>query len=327
VTEGNNSPETADQPLTTEQAAKRLAGSILDSEPAAPIDPDSEAEETEAENAEVEAAADEPTEDEADEAEGGDEGEYEEADEPADEDEELYAVEINGEEVNLDEVGKGYLRQSDYTKKTQEVAAERKALDAEKASIAAERNHLKQMLEMAQHDAIPEPDWVQLATDDPLEYTRLKAIHDAVTAEREAKQAEANRLSNVERHEQTVKIQQHIQEQGEMLAQKMPDMAGEKGAQKRADIRTFMEGLGYSNEELAQLFDHRIVLAFDALREKEAMKSNKPLAKKKVKGKPKVLKPGAKKSKKVAADKQVQQAKNRLRKSGSVDDAVALLMG
>ena len=64
-------------------------------------------------------------EEEADEAEE----ESEETDEEAEE-ELLYAVKVDGgeQEVTLDELMKGYSRQSDYTKKTQELAEGRKAI-------------------------------------------------------------------------------------------------------------------------------------------------------------------------------------------------------
>jgi hypothetical protein len=324
VSNGNNSPEIASGPLSIDSAAERLTGSILDSEPAATDDPDSEVEEAPEE--EAEATTDDVTEEATqDAAEGDDGGEYEEAEEPDDDATEELRFDINGEEVTLQDISKGYLRLSDYTRKTQDLASQKKELEATKVSIAAERQHLKQMLEMAQTDATPETDWVQLATDDPLEYTRQRAIYDAAKTNREAMQAEAQRLAGVQRQEQTVNLQQHIAEQHDMLIQQIPEMGGENATQYQAGIRTFMEGLGYSNEELAQLFDHRIVMAFDALREK--MQSNTSMAKKKVKGKPKVLKPGAKKSKGMAANKQRQQARAKLRESGSVDDAIALLMG
>ena len=317
MSDGNTSPENAEQgPLSIDSAAQRLAGSTLDSEEnAAPIDPESEpSDEAPEEEAEIEAATEE---------EGG---EYE-VDEESDNEAEEPVFDINGEQVTLENVGKGYLRQSDYTQKTQNLASEFKKIEAERASIAAERQHLKQMLEVSQTDATPEPDWVQLAEDDPLEYTRKRAVFDADKAVREAKQAEAHRLGGVQRQEQAVHMQQYLVEQNELLAQKIPAMAGENAGQYQAGIRTFMQGLGYSNEELSQIYDHRTVAAFDALREKEGMKSNKAVASKKVKGKMKVLKPGVRKTKNMATAKQAQQAKARLRKSGSVNDAVALLLG
>ena len=63
------------------------------------------------------------------EAEEESEAESEEPDEEAEE-ELLYAVKVDGseQEVTLDELMKGYSRQSDYTKKTQELAEGRKAI-------------------------------------------------------------------------------------------------------------------------------------------------------------------------------------------------------
>lgn len=54
-------------------------------------------------------------------------------------------VEINGEEVTLDELKNGYLRQSDYTKKTQEVSKQRK----ESQEAIAFFEHLKANPELA----------------------------------------------------------------------------------------------------------------------------------------------------------------------------------
>ena len=50
-----------------------------------------------------------------------------------------YAVKVDGEEqeVSLDELRDGYQRQSDYTRKTQELASERKRLQQAEAIVAA----------------------------------------------------------------------------------------------------------------------------------------------------------------------------------------------
>jgi len=98
--DGNNSTETANGPLSEEDAASLLTGEpdIAD----APDEPDGET------------AAEEG-------------GEYEEGAEPTETEEELL-FDINGQNVTLDEIGKGYLRQSDYTKKTQDLADERKQI-------------------------------------------------------------------------------------------------------------------------------------------------------------------------------------------------------
>ena len=52
---------------------------------------------------------------------------------------EAYIVKVDGEEreVSLDELRDGYQRQSDYNRKTQDLAAERKRLQQAEAIVAA----------------------------------------------------------------------------------------------------------------------------------------------------------------------------------------------
>ena len=322
--EGNTSPETADAPLSNDEAALRLAGSILDSEDAAPqTDPDSESVEVLEDEVEDVVVGDE---DEEDDLPLAADDEYETGDDVTDSGEELL-IEINGQEIPLDEIGKGYMRQQDYTVKTQEIAAQNKQMADLQASIAAERQHLKQMLEMSASAPAEEVDWVQLATDDPLEYTRLKAVHDATQDQRQAQQLEHDRLTALNEQEHQRKFQGFVQEQAAKMVENIPELAGESASQYKANISSYMEGVGYSKDELSQLFDHRAVLAFDKARKYDALMSKQGTVRKKAKGKPTVLRPGAKRGKKMSQAQAHDKGKARLRNSGSVDDAVALLMG
>lgn len=49
---------------------------------------------------------------------------------------EVETVEVNGEKVTLDELKAGYMRQSDYTKKTQELSQERKQIEGDKRAFS-----------------------------------------------------------------------------------------------------------------------------------------------------------------------------------------------
>ncbi len=79
---------------------------------------------------------DESFEEEEEEEASEEEDESESADE--EDEEELYAVTVDGEEVgvNLDELMRGYSRQSDYTKKTQQIAEEKKTNGGSEKSVA-----------------------------------------------------------------------------------------------------------------------------------------------------------------------------------------------
>jgi len=329
--DGNTSPETADDvALTQDAATERLFGSMQDSE-AAPSDqdsePDAEAEDLEAEADEVEAETPDDADDEDAEYEDADDTDlYADADDQDDDGEEPL-FEINGQQVTLDEIGKGYLRQSDYTKKTQELAQTKKEMDQLQVSIAAERQHLQEMLALANNTPADEPDWVQLANDDPLEYTRQRAIFEATKAERDAKDAEAARLADIQRGEEAQRLQTFVEEQAEKMVEAIPELGGEKAPEYKANVARYMEGIGYTKEELSKLFDARAVILADKARKYDELMSKKTTAKKKVKRKPKVLRPGVTKGKQAVKADQQRKRVGRLRKTGSVDDAVALLMG
>jgi len=87
-----------------------------------------------------------------------------------------------------------------------------------------------------------------------------------------------------------------------------------------------MTGSGYSKEEAASLLDHRAVVLMDKARKYDALQNKTNVAAKKVKGKPRVLKPGVKKSAKQSHQVAAKNARSKLRKSGSVDDAVNFLL-
>jgi hypothetical protein len=81
---------------------------------------------------------------------------------------------------------------------------------------------------------------------------------------------------------------------------------------------------GYSAEELAQVVDYRHIKVLHELAEYRKLKDAKPGVEKKVTVVPKVLRPGAPQSGDSQA-KRVNELQQRLRASGSVKDAAALL--
>lgn len=77
-----------------------------------------------------EESIDQPKEEESEDQPESKESESEESEEETEEEnsEESELVEVNGEKVSLDELKKGYMRTSDYTKKTTELAREKEKL-------------------------------------------------------------------------------------------------------------------------------------------------------------------------------------------------------
>ncbi|MBR0647711.1 hypothetical protein [Plastoroseomonas hellenica] len=88
----------------------------------------------------------------------------------------LVTVEIDGkaQRLPLAEVTRGYLRQADYTRKTQALAEDRRAFDGEASAVRQERLQYAQLLPalafQVQQMQGPEPDWARLKEEDPVGY-------------------------------------------------------------------------------------------------------------------------------------------------------------
>ena len=89
-----------------------------------------------------------------------------------------YTVKVDGEEVevNLDELRNGYQRQADYTRKSQSLAEQRKAYEANLQAVQQEREQYAQVLgNMAQNQNLElqrfeNVNWAELKDTDPMEY-------------------------------------------------------------------------------------------------------------------------------------------------------------
>lgn len=334
MTDNSGTAGEATGPLTQDTAAaaiEALIGDQFDDEVEDTTEgsvPEADEEEKEGEQPdEQEESEDEPSEDEQDE---------EDSDEDAAEgdDDALIPVKVDGkiEKVTLDELKKGYSRTKDYTQKTMDLAEKRKATEAVEAAIVAERAKLaeiaKTLTERLTANGDPEPDWDALRRDDPVEW----AIQRQVWAE---KREEAQRLTglqqalaaqNAEAAQKALAAQLEA-EQGKLL-EKMP--AWKKDAarmQKDMEaIRSFaMTELGYTADDVANIYDHRAVLVLhEAMRFRQMVKKQAELESsgkvKTVAKSPKPLVPtgaGPKPGKAAAR----RDAIERVSKTGRVDDA------
>ena len=293
-----------------------------------------EAEETdEAEEAEEEDAADDTDESEESEEE---EAEDEEVEETA-----LYTVKVNGEDVEVteDELVRGYSRQADYTKKTQELAEYRKQLDGgaqylqnEVAQTQAARqeyvNAMSQAIESNYSIAkqFENTDWERLKMEDREEYLtkrdEYREVQDKIR-DLQSKQGQAYEQQNREMQSQH---QQLLQAEHQKMVQILPEW-GEPDTQRAIakSVGEFALSRGYTQEELNQLVDHRSILVLMEAKAFADMQGKQLKARaKKVKNKPKVVRSSAKKEKadlsKVARTKQMK----RLHETGRVQDAASL---
>lgn len=280
-----------------------------------------------------------PEDDEAEASE--DEGEEQSDDEEAEDadDEQPPAtvkVKIDGEEqeVTLEEAIKGYQRSADYTRKTQELAETRKAVEAESQALAAERERTTQLLtaleqSLQQPKTSPE-DLAWLRTNNPAEYAariadesqRLTQLQ-AIAAEK-ARQTQALEADQARAHAEAVKAER------QRLVAERPDWWApdgkltERGKAADARIGDYMAALGVTPEERAGITDHRLLIAIDEAAQYRALKAKAPQTKAKVE-QVKVAKPGTANSQPSKMTERV-RAEQRLKSSGNPEDAVAYFM-
>jgi hypothetical protein len=243
-----------------------------------------------------------------------------------------YRVKVDNEEleVDLDELIKGYSRTSDYTKKTQSLAEQRKQVEAERTKIeeaAKLRDTYSQRLQVIEQmlSAQPEEDLTALKDSDPVGYAikvaekmeREKQL-SAVRAEREAVQAK-------QAAEQQERLKAHLSQETERLKAAIPDLADEvKGEVIRKEIRDYAKSNGWTDQELSQVYDHRAVIALYRAMQFEKLQKAKPAVQKKVAEAPKALKPGVGSQR---IDKDSEMAKKlskQLKQSGRTRDAAAI---
>jgi hypothetical protein len=105
-------------------------------------------------------------------------------------------VEVDGEEITVEELKAANLRQRDYTRKTQELAEQRKALEAQYSEIERERAQYAQMLPALQQrleQKEQEPDWDTLYDTDPTMAAKAERQWRKQQEERQAQIAAATK--------------------------------------------------------------------------------------------------------------------------------------
>lgn len=256
--------------LTLDQAAEAFAGLLSD---------ENGTQETEKEDGAE--SADSTTGDESEEGES--EAEAEESDdaeqEEAPEEEPSYTVKVDGKEqkVPLKELLSGYQRTADYTKKTQQLAAERRELE----SIKAEREHyvesLKQVKDLLEQAQPKEPDWDTLIQQDPIQAYRLKMQFDRNREQKASVEAEQAKVRAAQEAEEAKAHVEYLTEQQNRLLEAIPDWKdAKKASAEKAKLIEHGVSYGYTPEELAQVSDARAVMVlrkamlYDQLQTKQA---------------------------------------------------------
>ena len=240
-----------------------------------------------------------------------------------------FKVKAAGEEreVTLEQLIEGYQLGQDYTKKTQKLSEDKRAVEAERTKIE-EANQLRdqyaqrlKMMESFLNQQNQGENLEALKEVDPIGY----AVKVAEQAQREKQlavlQQEQQRIAQQQQAEQSERLQSHLAEESQKLTTAIPGYGNPKeGDQIRKDIRDYAKSIGWSDQELAGLYDSRAVLSLYHGMKYAKLQSNKPSITKKVEAAPKMMKAGTS----APRDSNSEQRKNtmaQLKRTGKVRDA------
>jgi hypothetical protein len=262
-----------------------------------------------------------------------DEADVQEDDNQDEEQPQRIKVKAAGEEkeVTLDELIKGYQLGADYTKKTTEVAEQRKQVEAERKAIEEAkyaRDSYAQRLQAIDQfltSQMPQEDLNSLKENDPIGY----AVKVAELAEKKeqlaAVRAEQARIAKEQQADYARAMSERVAQEAQKLAQVLPEFSDPaKGDNFRKEIRSYGKTLGFTDEELSQVYDSRHVLTLHKAMMYDKLQKSKPAVNKKVAEASKFMKAGVSGSQKDGEAQTIQKQKNQLRSSGKVRDAAAL---
>ena len=250
-------------------------------------------------------------------------------------------VNIEGEEseATLAELVRGYQTDGYVTRKSMELADQRKALEAQAAqqqtALAQQAQQAAFLLQTAEQQLIGEYqsiDWQRLRRENPAEYSAAQLDYSQRARQIEGMKEQA--LSITGQYDADAQAKQaqayeaHLEAEKTALLEAVPEWKDEAKAEVgKAEIVTFLRESGFTPEEIGSIGNHKALLLIrDAMAYRKAAKSTDVTAKQLKKVVKPVLKPGAVQTKAEAARKQSTEARATLRKMGGNTDSVAALL-
>jgi len=317
------------QAMNMADAASAISAMLAPDEGQAQVDETQPVEESEEDTETAASEEDESGVEDAPEEETSEEQSEEEEESEEDEQQQTFTVKVDGKEVSvtLDELQKGYSRTQDYTRKTQQIAEVRKQVEQETQAVRAERQQYAQLLGALQAQlqvSEPQIDLDRLYHEDPIEWVRQKEIVRERQEKLGAIQAEQQRLAQVSQYEQQRAMEMQLESQQEALLAALPEWKDPKKAKaEKALVIESAKAAGFSDEDLKSVYDHRLVLLLRKAAMYDQMVSKRQGIKPVVNNGPRPAKPGA--AGRVSTTTESTRAKQRLAKTGRIDDAVSAI--
>jgi hypothetical protein len=230
-----------------------------------------------------------------------------------------YTVKVNGEEVevSLEDMRKGYMMESDYRRKTSEVSEQRKEIQAKMQDLDTRIGDAEMVLQIELED-LNSAESLELKEIDPSAYFEKRE-------KIEAKQKKLQELKSKRDAERVELSQETVAKERELTLEAIPEWLDEDVLKSEAKlVNQQLSSLGFTNEELSKISDHRLIVLTRKAALYDKIKSAKP-EDKIVKSKPKSAKAGTATTKEDRVSQATKDKRAKLRKTGNMRDAASTI--
>lgn len=242
----------------------------------------------------------------------------------------------DGTVTTVHELKRGFLREADYTRKTQETSARLKDTESREAQIKATQEQLEQqsryVTQLVQSIVGEPPPLTMLDPNSPdfdfVGYHQRKANHDAWVQHLTHLQQQDEQSKKQKTEEAAKAEQDKAGKEWAALTEKLPHLADRrKGETFANELRSYLDTFGFEPQDMkAVALDHRLALIADKARRYDKLLASKATVAKKVEGRPPVQKGGRRLSPQESRARAATDALSRVQQSGRLDDGVAALL-
>jgi hypothetical protein len=245
-------------------------------------------------------------------------------------------VKVNGEEkpANLRELRDGFQMQSDYQRKTADLAEQRKAVERQQQEYQQQREHLSSQLQplVTQLETLVSEDNARLEKllqdGDILEFERAKMQAAQRAAQLETAKREQGKFEEQRQREARTKLENDVAENERILGEKRPEWLKnpDHGREAISKIRAYLKAEGVPAEAADSLYDAVSLLTAEKAMKWDLLQKEKPGKLNEVKLAPKKFqRAGPAKAAEDPGKQAFRADLSRFRRSNSVKDAAAVL--
>jgi hypothetical protein len=236
-------------------------------------------------------------------------------------DEELRTFLVDGETLSEEELKLGFLRQSDYTKKTQIVSEQRKAFEAQSQQAEATMSALMSAAgaDLSRFEGV---NWEAVAVDNPEQYRQAKAAFEQTRSTYDFIKAQSDQYQAQSQQQAEAAHKEAAKDSLTVLKTNIPgwnnDLYYKIGEYAQKD-------LGVTSEEFNEVADHRMITAL--YKAMQFDRAKQVTAKKKIKASPtKTLSGGKADASKATESDTSRKQRERLKRTGRIEDAAAVIL-